>query len=161
MALPDCWSPCDRRLCLDAPEIHQNDPSRQKVAADADRFITADFHCHVSGIPPPIITWTKVSEPRNDATLLPSVDQDNQTLLSASKYRTVLNQQTNASFSSDYLVDVTLSVMNITRSDYGVYDCQAENALGIATMEILLTGLSKSSSIHISRTGWFSSSSSA
>jgi hypothetical protein len=46
---------------LDAPEIDRNDPNRNRVATDSDRLLTAEFHCYLSAIPKPTITWLKVS----------------------------------------------------------------------------------------------------
>jgi hypothetical protein len=46
---------------LDPPEIDRNDPNRNRVAVDSDQFLTAEFHCYLSAIPKPTITWLKVS----------------------------------------------------------------------------------------------------
>jgi len=46
---------------LDPPEIDRNDPKRNRVAVDSEKFLTAEFHCYLSAIPKPTITWLKVS----------------------------------------------------------------------------------------------------
>lgn len=53
-----------------------------------------------------------------------------------------MNERISATFS--LLLDAILYVFNVTKSDYGIYQCQAENLLGIDRSEIILTGLSKS-----------------
>jgi hypothetical protein len=62
-------------------------------------------------------------------------------LLTSSKYQLILNER--SSSSSNLLFDAVLYVSNITKSDYGVYQCKVENTLGIDTVDILLTGISK------------------
>jgi hypothetical protein len=59
----------------------------------------------------------------------------------SSKYQSILNER--PSSSSNLLFDAVLHVSNITKSDYGIYQCKIENALGIDTIEFALTGLSK------------------
>ncbi|CAF4427363.1 unnamed protein product, partial [Rotaria sp. Silwood2] len=68
---------------------------------------------------------------------------DNQALLASSKYRFVLNERiiSPSSFSPKLLFDAVLYISNVTKSDYGIYQCRVENTLGIDTTEITLTGL--------------------
>ena len=68
-------------------------------------------------------------------------------LPSSKKYTSVLNQQiiSPSSFSPNLLFDAILYVANVTKSDHGIYECRADNLLGIDTHKINLTGLSKSS----------------
>lgn len=109
------------------PQIDRTDPSRNKVATDSDRYLTAELHCYISAIPRPTIIWIK-----ND-----------QILPSSSKYRMVLNERTTSSstFSPDLLFDAVLYIGNISKSDYGTYQCKAENTLGMDMNEIVLSGL--------------------
>jgi hypothetical protein len=71
--------------------------------------------------------------------------KNNQPIPSSSKYRSVLNERTTSSpsFSPNLLFDAVLYVQNVTKSDYGIYQCKVENTLGTDTTEITLTGLSK------------------
>jgi hypothetical protein len=124
----------------DAPEI---EPGQNKVATDSDRSLTAEFHCYLSAIPKPTIIWLKVSFQK----LIFFIKmkflnfKDNQTLPISSKYQSILNDRTSSS--SNLLFDAILYVSNITKSDYGIYQCKAENPLGMDLIEIILTGLSK------------------
>ncbi|CAM4919915.1 unnamed protein product [Rotaria socialis] len=109
-----------------APEIDRSDPSRSKAATDSDRFLTAELHCHLSSVPKPTVIWMK----------------DNQVLSPSSKYQSILTERNpSTSFSSNLLFDVIFYVTNVTKSDYGIYQCRVENKLGIDMIEILLTGL--------------------
>ncbi|CAF3700945.1 unnamed protein product [Rotaria socialis] len=114
-------------ICLDAPEIDRNDLSRSKAAADSDRSLTAELHCYLSAVPRPTVTWLK----------------DNEILSSSSKHRFVLNERiiSPSSFSPNLLFDAVLYVANVTKSDYGIYQCKAENTLGSDVTEITLSGL--------------------
>jgi len=71
--------------------------------------------------------------------------KDNQPLSSSSKYRTALNERITSpsSFAPKLLFDAVLYVANVTKSDYGAYQCKVENTLGTDTTEITLSGLSK------------------
>ncbi|CAF1114272.1 unnamed protein product [Rotaria sordida] len=109
------------------PEIDRNDLSRSKAATDSDRLLTAELHCYISAVPRPTVSWFK----------------DNQPLFLSSKYRSVLNERiiSPSSFSPKLLFDGVLYVYNVTKPDYGIYQCKAENTLGIDIIEITLTGL--------------------
>ena len=62
----------------------------------------------------------------------------------SSKYQTKFQEHLfNSSFSPNQTYETTLYIMNITKSDYGVYQCKVENKLGVDVSEIILTGLSK------------------
>ncbi|CAF1409739.1 unnamed protein product [Adineta steineri] len=109
-----------------APEIDRTDPSRSKAAADADRLLTAEFHCHISAIPKPTVVWMK----------------NNQVLPSSLKYQTLFNDRIlSSSFSPNLTFEAILYVANVTKTDYGIYQCKAENKLGIDVSDIILTGL--------------------
>ncbi|CAF1569206.1 unnamed protein product, partial [Adineta ricciae] len=111
-----------------APEIDRTNSSRNKAAADADRFLTAELHCQVSAIPKPTIVWMKNNLPLS--------------LIASSKYQTKFQEHLfNSSFSPNQTYETTLYITNITKSDYGVYQCKMENKLGVDVSEIILTGL--------------------
>ncbi len=62
----------------------------------------------------------------------------------SSKYHSIFNDRTpSPSFSPNILYDAILYVANVTKSDYGIYQCKAENKFGTDMTEIILTGLSK------------------
>ncbi|CAF3009640.1 unnamed protein product [Rotaria sp. Silwood2] len=123
-----------------APEIDRSVPGRDKAATDSDRLLTAELHCYVSAIPKPTVIWMK----------------DNQLLSSSSRYQSILNEQIpSSSFSSTLLFEAILYVYNVTKSDYGIYQCKVENKLGIDMIQIILTGLTipdSPSQIHITNT---------
>ncbi|CAF4177480.1 unnamed protein product, partial [Rotaria sp. Silwood2] len=81
---------------------------------------------------------------------------DNQLLSSSSRYQSILNEQIpSSSFSSNLLFEAILYVYNVTKSDYGIYQCKVENKLGIDMTQIILTGLTipdSPSQIHITNT---------
>ncbi|UJR14891.1 hypothetical protein I4U23_001875 [Adineta vaga] len=108
-----------------APEIDRSDPSYNKAAADADHLLTAELHCYISAIPKPTVVWMK-----------------NNLVLSSSKYQTKFQERIlNSSFSTNLTFEAILSIANVTKSDYGIYQCKVENKLGIDITEIILTGL--------------------
>ncbi|CAF4048068.1 unnamed protein product [Rotaria sp. Silwood2] len=123
-----------------APEIDRSVPGRDKAATDSDRLLTAELHCYVSAIPKPTVIWMK----------------DNKLLPSSSRYQSILNEQIpSSSFSSNLLFEAILYVYNVTKSDYGIYQCKVENKLGIDMTQIILTGLTipdSPSQIHITNT---------
>lgn len=47
-----------------------------------------------------------------------------------------------SSFSPNLLFDAVLYIANVTKSDYGIYQCKSENTLGTDLTEITLSGLS-------------------
>jgi hypothetical protein len=65
-------------------------------------------------------------------------------LPSSSKYRFVVNERVPASstFSGQQLYVAILYVNNVTKSDYGIYQCKVENSLGTDITDVALTGLS-------------------
>ena len=70
--------------------------------------------------------------------------QENQTLFASSKYASVIHpRNVSSSFSPHRHFDVILHIINVTKSDHGIYQCQAENSLGVDITEIVLTGLSE------------------
>ncbi|CAF1488244.1 unnamed protein product [Rotaria sordida] len=120
-----------------APEIDRSVPSRSKVATDSDRLLTAELHCYVSSIPKPTVIWMK----------------DDQVLLPSSRHQSIVNEQSPSStFSSNLLFEAILYVYNVTKSDYGIYQCKIENKLGIDMIQIILTGITipdPPSQVHI------------
>ncbi|CAF1528193.1 unnamed protein product [Rotaria sp. Silwood1] len=129
-----------------APEIDRSIPNRDKVATDSDRLLTAELHCYVSAIPKPTVIWMK----------------DNQvlSLSSSSRHQSIVNEQIPSSlFSSNLLFEVILYIYNVTKSDYGIYQCKIENKLGIDMIQILLTGITipdPPSQIHITNISYSS-----
>jgi hypothetical protein len=71
--------------------------------------------------------------------------KNNQIVVESSKYRSVLNQRITSpsSFSPNLLFDAVLYIANVTKSDYGIYQCKVENSLNSDINEITLSGLSK------------------
>ncbi|CAF1262149.1 unnamed protein product [Adineta steineri] len=63
-------------------------------------------------------------------------------LPSSLKYQTLFNDRIlSSSFSPNLTFEAILYIANVTKTDYGIYQCKAENKLGIDVSDIILTGL--------------------
>ena len=106
-----CWVKNRRvnfTVIVEHPPIINN--SAQSSVFQAPGY-TATLHCHVSGVPVPLITWTQVKTGE-------AVRSSSQHSVSISNF-------------SDDLISSSLSFYNVTHDDYGEYACNAENYLGI------------------------------
>lgn len=49
-----------RDCSLDPPKIDRTNVNQSKLAIDSDQYLAVEFHCHLSALPKPTITWLKV-----------------------------------------------------------------------------------------------------
>lgn len=146
-------------LFEDAPKIQRDDPKEQKIAVDANRFFSAEIRCRISGIPLPNVSWTKVKKKSAEKKIsFFCFSRKNEKLIFPSpKYRISFSQENSSALNSRFSNQVTalVEIINVTKSDHGIYQCRAENELGFDSMQINLTGLSKFYSLALTiRDAW-------